>query len=68
MMDLADKFQQKDNVLSLSLLAARLVTDMDGMTILKIESNFVNQNEKSQTESTKMKTIPNFKGQKCNLV
>ena len=35
--------------LSLSLLAARLVTDMVGMTILKIESNFVNQNEKSQT-------------------
>ena len=35
--------------LSLSLLAARLGTDMVGMTILKIESNFVNQNEKSQT-------------------
>ena len=38
------------------------------MTILKTESNLVNQNENFLTEETKMRTTSNFKKQQCNLI
>ena len=49
--------------LSLSLIATRLVTDMDERTTLKTKSNLMDQIIKSQTLRTKMKVTQNFLGQ-----
>lgn len=51
-----------------SHLSVRSKIKMYKMTILKTESNLVNQNENFLTEETKMRTTSNFKKQQCNLI
>jgi len=51
-----------------SHLLVRSTIEMYKMTILKTESNLVNQNENFLTEETKMRTTSNFKKQQCNLI
>ena len=69
-MDCAGKvFHKKSNFivslslsLSLSLITTRLVTDMDGMTILKTKSNSMDQIIKSQTLRDQNENDPKLSG------